>query len=62
MKEKLIAAGVKNLREFGYPHCTADNILTDEVYKAFFKHMLEENKGQRSDVDEAIEALLAEIA
>ena len=62
MKEKLIAAGVKNLREFGYQHCTADNILTDEVYKAFFKHMLEENKGQLSDVDEAIEALLAEIA
>ena len=61
MKEKLIAAGVKNLHEFGYPHCTADNILTDEVYKAFFKHMLEENKGQRSDVDAAIDALLAQI-
>jgi len=25
MRDKLIAAGVKNLREFGYPQCTKDN-------------------------------------
>jgi len=33
MKEKLIAAGVKNLHEFGYPQCTADNILTDRAVR-----------------------------
>ena len=62
MKDKLIAAGVKNLHEFGYPGCTAENILTDGIYKAFFKRMLEENKGQREDVDKAIDALIAQIA
>lgn len=32
VREYLIAAGVKNLREFGYPSCDASNILTDEIY------------------------------
>lgn len=62
MKEKLIAAGVKNLKEFGYPNCNAQNILTDEIYKAFFKRMLDDNKGQRDDVDKAIDELLKQIA
>lgn len=29
MKDKLIAAGVKNLRAYGYPECDKDNILTE---------------------------------
>ena len=62
MKDKLIAAGVKNLHEFGYPGCTTENILTDDIYKAFFQRMLEENKGQRDDIDEVIDALLTQIA
>ena len=61
MKDKLIAAGVKNLKEFGYPGVNSGNILTDSTYKAFFKKMLEENKGQRADVDKAIEDLLRQI-
>lgn len=60
IKEKLIAAGVKNLKEFGYPHCTKDNILTDQVYKQFFNNMLKENLGKAgSKVDEAINELIA---
>ena len=62
MKDKLIAAGVKNLHEFGYPGCTAANILTDGIYKAFFARMLEDNKGQRDDIDKVIDELLAQIA
>lgn len=59
MEEKLIAAGVNNLHVFGYPHCDKDNILTDEVYRAFFVSMLKENKGKAGrDVDIAIDALL----
>ena len=62
MKDKLIAEGVKNLHEFGYPGCTASNILTDGIYKAFFARMLEDNKGQRDDIDKVIDELLAQIA
>lgn len=58
----LIAAGVKNLKAFGYPNCTAENILTDAVFSQFFASMLESNKGKRRDVDVVIDALLAKIA
>jgi len=58
MKEKLIAAGVKNLREFGYPSCNKENILTDLVYKQFFASMLKDNKGNGKEIDKAIDELL----
>ena len=51
IREKLIAAGVKNLRAYGYPNCNKDNILTDEIYKAFFSSMLKDNKGHGFDKD-----------
>lgn len=59
LREKLIAAGVKNLRAYGYPNCNAENILTDQIYKAFFTSMLESNLGQGQDA--SIHALLTEI-
>lgn len=43
LKQKLIEAGVKNLKEFGYPSVNNENILTDFVYRSFFKPMLEED-------------------
>ena len=46
VKAKLIEAGVKNLREFGYPQVTKDNILTVMIYKAFFKRMLEDDDNE----------------
>jgi len=61
IKSKLIAAGVKNLREFGYPQCNENNILTDEVYSAFFRNMLNENKGNGADIDTAIDELLNQL-
>lgn len=60
IENKLIEAGVKNLREFGYPDCNADNILTDQIYSAFFKSMLEDNKGH--GVDREINALLGRLS
>lgn len=45
IREHLLKAGVKNLIEFGYPHVTTETILTDIVYKEFFKSMLNENLG-----------------
>jgi hypothetical protein len=62
IKEKLIEAGIKNLKEYGYPHVTKENILTDEVYSAFFQSMLNDNKGQGGkEVDNAIDVLLSQI-
>lgn len=43
IREKLIAAGVRNLKEFGYPDVTPENILTDFIYSRFFDSMLEEH-------------------
>lgn len=46
LKQKLIEAGIKNLKEFGYPGVNEENILTDYVYSAFFKPMLEEDSNR----------------
>ena len=62
IKEKLVIAGIKNLKEFGYPDVTKETILTDEIYKEFFKSMLKENKGNGSQIDKAIDELLVVVA
>jgi hypothetical protein len=58
MREKLLRAGVKNLREFGYPGVTDKNIISDDLYRAFFRRMLEENLGRGADAH--VKLLLAE--
>lgn len=61
----IIDAGVRNLKEGGYPNVTAENILTDEACIAVFKRMLEDEKekakGQVADVVNAVEQLLKEL-
>ena len=42
IRAALIAAGVKNLKAFGYPSANAESILADHVYKAFFNRMLQD--------------------
>ena len=59
IREKLITAGIRNLKEFGYPAVDSTNILTDFIYKAFFRSMLEDNRGQ--GFDKEINGLIAEI-
>lgn len=61
IRAHLISAGVKNLRTYGYPKVNADNILTDQVYAAFFVGMLKDNRGHAPDVDRAIDDLLTEL-
>lgn len=62
IKKALIAAGVKNLKEFGYPGVTADNILTDYIYRAFFKGMLEDETNRKTNqLIKVCEDLLEEI-
>jgi hypothetical protein len=63
MREKLLAAGVKVLRE-SYPHVTPENIMTDRIYRAFFKASLKETMEDCAG-NEAVERecrkLIAEI-
>ncbi len=42
IRSAIIAAGVKNLKKFGYPGVTESNILADRIYRAFFRKMLED--------------------
>lgn len=57
----LLRAGVKNLRTFGYPHVDEQNIMTDEVYAAFFRSMLKDSKGTSAVVDHVVDALIQRI-
>lgn len=59
IQAKLVDAGVKNLREYGYPNVDAKNIMTDQIYSAFFKSMLQDNLGK--GVDAEINDLLAKL-
>lgn len=62
IREHLIKTGVKNLKEYGYPKCTPENILTDSIYKAFFLSMLHDNHGLSNiKVDAVIDELIKEI-
>lgn len=60
IRDKLLSAGVRNLKEFGYPDVTKENILTDAIYSAFFKSMLEDNMGK--GMDEHVGALLKVVS
>lgn len=60
IRSKLIAAGVKNLKEFGYTEVNADNILTDLIYGGFFLSMLRDNLGH--GFDKQINELIDEVS
>ncbi len=62
IRTSLLKMGINNLIEFGYPTVDIDNILSDKIYRAFFKSMLESNRGVAPAVDDAINELLAEIS
>jgi hypothetical protein len=62
IKDHLLKAGVKNLKEFGYPDANKENILTDIIYGGMFKSMLNDNKGQATkQVDDVIDELLSVV-
>ena len=58
-RDGLIFAGVRNLKAYGYPNVSPQNILTDYVYRAFFVSMLKDNLGKGADRE--IKRLLAEL-
>jgi len=61
IQNTLIRAGIKNLKAWGYEMATFDNIMTDDVLKAFFRAMLTDNLGHGKNIDEAINKLIDEI-
>lgn len=62
LRRILIANGIRNLKEIGYPAVTEADILTDEIYREFFRPQLESWKYHSAgDVRESATALLAEI-
>lgn len=61
IKERIISRAVANLHEFGYPYATTDNIITDEVYRLFFKRMLEDTPRTSTVVDAIVDELLKEV-
>ncbi len=61
IRTSLLNAGVKNLKGYGYPSVNVDNIMTDEIFRAFFKEMLKTNLGVAPSADLAIYELLEGI-
>lgn len=66
VRKSLLKAGVKNLKEYGYPSVNDTNILVDKIYKGFFLSMLNENLGQVPGqagkmIDAEIKKLQAEV-
>ena len=59
IRAMLIKAGVRNLKEFGYPSVDEKNIMTNTIFCKFFESMLNDNLGKGYDKD--INALLKEI-
>lgn len=39
-RHHLLMAGVRNLKEFGYPDVSIQNVATDPLYRKFFRKML----------------------
>jgi len=64
IKELILEYGVNQLKEFGYPDVTSETILTDKIYKRFFKPMLmdliDNNEGDESN--EVIKELISDIS
>lgn len=53
IRQKLIKAGIRNLKEFGCPAFTDENILTDMIYSQLFDGMLRDREGYgKSEADE----------
>lgn len=61
IREMLLTAGVRNLKEFGYSDVTTKNIVTVRILRTFFLSMLKDNLGQSAEVDIVIHELIAEI-
>lgn len=61
-RHSVIARGVKACRDFGWPHATMENIITDRVYSMFFRSTLEDAlQGDNSNADKLLQSIIDEI-
>ena len=60
LRDALIKSGVSSLKK-SYPGVSKDNLLTDYIYRHFFKSGLEELLEKQPQLKPEIEALIAEI-
>lgn len=66
LRDKALEQGASSLREFGYPNCTAENILSVSIYRAFFYRMVNQSLSAAKNTGDtestaALTDLLAEI-
>lgn len=61
-REQILGAVARNLREFGYPDCTADNVLTTYLFGQFAKSQLEDFMELNPSTSDIVQPMLDEIA
>jgi len=61
IRETVIRGGVNSLGRFGYPKVRPENILTDPIYSAFFKSMLEDTAREIEGKDAVVEAVVRDL-
>jgi hypothetical protein len=57
-----ISSGVKKIKNYGFTKVTEDNIISDSLYKEFFKKFLLSNVAQDEKTINVIAGLLKEIS
>jgi hypothetical protein len=64
LRTDILGAVARNLREFGYPDCTADNVLTTKLFAMFARDQLvefmEKHEGNQ-EVASTVQPMLDEI-
>ena len=60
-RETLIRSGVNSLGTFGYPDVRPENLLTDPIYSAFFKSMLEGELGEVQRANPAVANVMRDL-
>lgn len=63
VRKRLIQAGIRCFKGYGYPDVDDKNIINNMIYSAFFSSMLNDNLGAAGPhVDTEIKVLLREIS
>lgn len=64
LRDDILGAVAANLREFGYPDCTPDTVLTTKVFAMFAKSQLQDFMDDcgRAEVTEVVQPMLDQIA
>ena len=60
LKDDILEAVARNLKEFGYPDARADNVTTTRLFSMFGKSMVEDFAEKHADKPE-VQAVTAEI-